>query len=109
MYANVHDNQKPEIDAVEKRLDLSASFHGELDILDSFYLSESRESNVFSLDSSRSLVIHDSHSQMKKKANVSEDVTVSDKFSRTETNLKQSSHCDLCTYFSEGMETAVYA
>ena len=55
MYANVHDNQKPEIDAVEKILDLSASFHGEVDILDSFNLSESRESNVFSSDLSSSL------------------------------------------------------
>ena len=51
MYANVHDNQTHEIDAVEKILDLS---------------------------------------QMKRKANVSEDVTISDKFGRMETHLKRS-------------------
>ena len=45
MYANVHDNQKPEIDAVEKRLDLSASFHGELDILDLIF--QNLESRMF--------------------------------------------------------------
>ena len=31
LYANVYDNQKPENNAVEKRVNLSASFDGELD------------------------------------------------------------------------------
>ena len=68
LYANVYDNQKPEIDAVEKRMDLSASFHGELDILDSINLSESRKSNVFSSDSNffSSPVNYDSHSQLRR-------------------------------------------
>ena len=34
LYTNIYINQKPEIDAVEKRRDLSASFRGELDTLD---------------------------------------------------------------------------
>ena len=63
LYANIYDNQKPVIDAVEKRRDLSASFHGEIDILDSINLSESCKSIVFSSDSNffSSPVIHDSH------------------------------------------------
>ena len=74
MYSNDHDNQKPEINAVAKRVDLSASFHGKLD----------------SLNSSNSLVNDDSQSQMKRKAIFSEDVLVSDKSGRTETHLKRS-------------------
>ena len=89
MYSNDHDNQKPEINAVEKRVDLSASFHGKLDSLYSFNLSESRESIVFSSVSINSLVNQDNQSQMKKKANVFEDVTVSDKSCRTKTYLKR--------------------
>ena len=90
MCTNVHDDQKPEIDAVEKRLDFSASFHGKLDSLNSVNLPESRESIVILSDLSNRLVILDSQSQMKRKANFSEDVTVSDKSGRTETHLKRS-------------------
>ena len=61
-----------------------------MDSLYSFNLSESRESIVFSSVSSNSLVNPDNQSQMKKKANVLKDVTVSDKLGRTESNLKRS-------------------
>ena len=45
LYSNVYDNQTPENNAVEKRVNLSASFPGKLDNLDSICLSEYRKSN----------------------------------------------------------------
>ena len=73
-----------------KRVELSASFHGKVDSLNSFILSESRESIVFPSVSSYSLVNEVNQSQMKKKAYVSEDITISDNIGRTETYLKRS-------------------
>ena len=63
---------------LKKNMGLSASFHGELDILESINLSESHKSNGSLPDLSffSSSVIHDSQSQMTQKANVFEDVTV---------------------------------
>ena len=54
IYSNVLDNQKLENDAVEKRNDFSASFQGETDSLNPFYLSESSESVASTSDYSDS-------------------------------------------------------
>ena len=86
VHSNIFDNQKPESDAVEKGIDFSASFHGETESLNSFYFSESRESFASSSDSSGSLVSHDNQLHLNKKATLSEDTMISDKFGKTKTN-----------------------
>ena len=90
VHSNIFDNQKPESDAVEKGIDFSASFHGETESLNSFYFSESRESFVSSSNSSGSLVSYNNQLHLNKKATLSEDIMISDKFGKTETNLKRS-------------------
>ena len=47
----LYSNQKPEITAVEKRRDISASFQGKLNTLESIYSSEYHESNACYSDS----------------------------------------------------------
>ena len=84
IYSNVLDNQKLENDAVEKRNDFSASFQGETDSLNPFYLSKSSESVVSTSDYSDRLF----HGENKDSA--SEDYIDSDKIGRSETNLKRS-------------------
>ena len=83
IYSNVLDNQKLENDAVEKRNDFSASFQGETDSLNPFYLSESSESVVSNSDYSDSLFLGEN------KDSASEDFIDSDKIGRSETNLKR--------------------
>ena len=83
IYSNVLDNQKLENDAVEKRNDFSASFQGETDSLNPFYLSESSESVVSNSDYSDSLF------QGENKNSASEDFIASDKIGRSETYLKR--------------------
>ena len=84
IYSNVLDNQKLENNAVEKRNDFSASFQGETDSLNPFYLSESSESVASTSDYS------DSQFHGENKDSASEDCKASDKIGRSETNLKRS-------------------
>ena len=90
IHSNVLDNQKLESDAVDKGNEFSASFHVEMDSLNSFYLSESCESVASTSDSSDSREYLDNQFLGKNKDSLSEGVTISDKIGRTETNLKRS-------------------